>query len=93
MPENFCSNAVKMELKLLPADVNAGPELMYRSVSTLKLSLDLELRGFRLQPIGYGVIAVIASCRSWTGIVTAQELEDDAMQLECVVTAWYLHAL
>jgi hypothetical protein len=51
MPENFCSNAVKMELKLLPADVNTGPELMYRSVSTLKLSLDLELRGFRLQPI------------------------------------------
>ncbi|CAE8611380.1 unnamed protein product [Polarella glacialis] len=43
--------------------------------------------------VGYGIFAAVATCRSWTGIVSAEELEDAAKGLACIqnarVVKWY----
>jgi len=81
------SSIVEMSIELLPADAEDAPSDVYQAAATLGLSPDIEWRGYMTRELGFGVRAAVATVRSWTGEVGAEELEDACAALTCVQSA------
>lgn len=81
------SAPVEMLIELMPADADDAPGDVYHAAATLRLSTDLEWRGYATRELAYGLVIAVATARSWTGEVSAEELEDACAALPQVQNA------
>lgn len=81
------STIVEMAIELVPTEADTAPADVYHAAAKLRLSSDLEWRGYDTRALAYGIDVAIATARSWTGNVSAEELEDACLALECVQSA------